>query len=190
MGKSWASAVLVLLGTVPAAAVLLPPRAQPFSKQAALDTTAFTSPMVLIAKFAATEQSLWGKGEWFTTDDYLQLSRFTCDGVRLSGAVDASGRTTKPGLLFAARLRPDGLEEIKIRVLVWNPPHNKDKSVTVVLEVLEGEFMRRRVTIGPLDVEEGHTPQHGESSLLFPLDMLREPLTLRVTLTTANRLAG
>src|SRR5262245_63879596 len=50
---------------------------------AARTATEYHSPMILDTVFPATDSSLWGKGEWFTVDEYHELGRFTCDGVSL-----------------------------------------------------------------------------------------------------------
>lgn len=188
MLNAWMSRVLLLLSAVLAGPVTPVQPAQQPVRDGPVVETAFPSPMILTANFAANDQSLWGKGVWFTIDEHRQLSRFTCDGVSLMGDVDYSTKTTAPGLEFAARMRPDGAAEVKVRVAFWNPPHNRDKAVTVVVEVLDGSITVRRATVGPLNVEEGHAPQKGQTSFLFPLVLLREPLTLRLTITVTKGL--
>ncbi len=127
--------VSLLLGAVLTGAVIPAQHAQQSVKDGPVGDTAFTSPMVLTAKFPALDPSSFRNGEWFTLDEHRQLSTFTCDGVSLKGDVDRGKKTTEPGLEFAAKMRADGHAEVKIRVALWNPPHNHDKSGTVMLEV-------------------------------------------------------
>ncbi len=160
-----------------------PPQAAPPAPAA---QTAFGSPMVLTATFAPRDRSLWRKGEWFTLDEYRDLSRFTCDGVLLRGNVNYKSKIIDPGLEFAVTERPDGIL-VKARVSVWNPPRNHDKSVTVVLEVMAGTNSMRQATIGPLDAEEGHSPQQGETKFIVHPLLMPQELTLRLTMTVTNR---
>jgi hypothetical protein len=164
--------------------------AAPLPQQVATTTptvqTAFRSPMILTAKFAPSDRSLWRKGEWFSLDEYRDLSKFTCDGVLLRGNMDSKSKIMDPGLEFAVTERPDGIL-VKARVSVWNPPRNHDKSVTVVLEVLAGTNPMRQATIGPLDAEAGHSPQQGETKFIVHPLLMAQELTLRLTMTVTNR---
>ncbi len=143
----------------------------------------FTSPMVLTTRFAAVDQSLWGKGDWFTVDEYRELAEFTCDGVSLTGAYDRWTKTTAPGLELAAKIDREGVVEIKVRVTIWNPPNNHDKSVTVVIELLDGTTTVRTATAGPISIEEGHPVKSAQTSFTIPLELLQRqpPLGLRLT---------
>jgi hypothetical protein len=146
--------------------------------------TSFNSPMVLTASLAAVDRSLWGKGDWFSIEEYRELGKFTCDGVSLRRPdVGLIKKPWKSGLELAARLKDAGTVEVRVRLNVYNPAANHDKSVTVVIELLDGAVMLQSWTVGPLKVEDKGTGVKGYTALLVPLDrLIRQPfLSLRLT---------
>ncbi len=86
------------------------------------------------------------------------------------------------------RLQPDNRAEVTIRVKLLNPRHNHDKSVTILMEVLNGTEVAASRKLGPLDVEDKGHAFTSETRITVPLDALKtDPMTkLRITMTATN----
>ena len=93
--------------------------------EADLEPTAFKSPMIVETVFAAADRSLWKQG-WFTIPEYLELRKYSCDGVFLRG--DSDRRIGwDPPIAMKARNLPDGNVEVRFDLKVNNPKLNHDK---------------------------------------------------------------
>lgn len=150
--------------------------------------TQFSSPMVLETVFAAADRSLWGKGRWFTIEEYHELGRFTCDGVSLRNDYSVRKGTWDSGLWMAVKPVDDSGVRVKIRAIVHNPRHNHDKLVNLVFEVLNGDRVERTVEMPPIPVEDNTDEVDKEVGFILPVAVLRtDPMTrLRITMTTKD----
>ncbi len=152
------------------------------AKEGAADSP---SPLTLNVDFAAADRSLWGDGGWFSTAEYHALGKLTFGGVALRADYSKRRGTWASGLEMAARERPDGTVEVKVRATVNNPPDNEDRLVSVRLEVRNGGEPVQSGTIGPIEAEDNGNDVGGQTKLLIPAGALKTaPMTrLRVTLT-------
>ncbi len=150
--------------------------------------TSFHSPMRLETVLAAADRSLWADGGWFSTPEYHALGQSTCDGVSLRGNYKKRSDTWDPGLEMATREARGGKVEVKVRATVTNPPHNHDKKVTILIEVLNGEDLVEAATIGPLEAEDNGNDVKGQTTLVLPPGALKtDPMTrLRITVTAKD----
>lgn len=151
-------------------------------KEAAADRR---SPLTLELDFAAADHSLWGDGMWFSTPEYHALGKLTCNGVALRANYSKRRGTWDSGLEMAARERPDGTVEVKVRATVNNPNDNEDRLVTVRLEALNAGEPVQSGTIGPIEAEDNGNDVGGQTKLLIPAGALKTaPMTrLRITVT-------
>lgn len=176
--------LLSMFGPAPSAQVVT--QGEPGSSQ---DPNAFRSPMVVETVFAAANRSLWKQpGDWFDVPEYKQLGKFSCEGVVFHGNVSKDGSEWESGLAMRVRLQPDNRAEVTIRVKLLNPRHNHDKSVTILMEVLNGTEVAASRKLGPLDVEDKGHAFTSETRITVPLDALKtDPMTkLRITMTATN----
>jgi len=144
--------------------------------------------MVLDTVFAAADRSLWGEGGWFTVKDYLDVGKFTCDGVSLRNDYKPSKGTWGPGLELAAKLADEAHVRVKIRAVVHNPRHNHDKFVNLFFEVLNGDELVESVRMPPIKAQDDADEVDKEVALVVPLDALKTaPMTrLRITMSTID----
>ena len=154
----------------------------------AAESSVFNSPMIITTAFAATNRALWGDGGWFAVDDYKKLGRFTCEGVSIRRDYSHRGQTWDAGLELAARVKSPGVVQVKARVSVYNPKHNHDKAVTVLLEIMDGDQVLRTATVGPIKIEDNGGEEDERASLLVPMELLaKKPSpTLRLTVIAKN----
>src|SRR6267142_5543949 len=80
----------------------------------------FTSPMILKTVFAATDRSLWGKGDWFAVDEYRNLGKFTCDGVSIRRHYRHRHETWDAGLEVSVRSKISDTVQVRTRITVRN----------------------------------------------------------------------
>jgi hypothetical protein len=175
----WIAATTAVLLAVPASPTVV---SGDSGKEAGPDRQ---SPLTLELDFAAADRSLWGDGRWFSTPEYHALGTLTCAGVALRANYSKRRGTWASGLEMAARERPDGTVEVKVRATVNNANDNEDRLVTVRLEVLNGGEPVQSGTIGPIKAEDNGNDVGGQTKLLIPAGALKTtPMTrLRVTLT-------
>lgn len=149
--------------------------------------TMFNSPMIINTAFAATDRALWGNGDWFAVDDYKNLGRFTCEGVSIRREYNQRRQTWDPGLELAVHVKSPGVVQVKARVSVYNPEHNHDKAVTVLLEIMDGDQVFRTATVGPIKIEDDGEKDE-RATLLVPTELLeKQPSpTLRLTVVAKN----
>lgn len=151
------------------------------------DPNAFKSPMVLEASFVAADRSIWGDKSWHEGPDYKALGRYTCDGVALRGDVDPKTREVATGLAMRARELSGDKLEVTIGLWLFNPSHNHDKLVTILVDVLDGAEVVARTTLGPMEVEDkGHT-QARSFPFVIPTAVIKsEGMRMRLTVTTKD----
>jgi hypothetical protein len=157
-------------------------------RQASIEKTRFDSPMVLETVFAAADRSLWDPaqghqpGAWFSTQEYEELGRYSCEGVFLRQKYNRRRETWQPGLSMSVTPAQDGRLKINVRAVVDNPEDNHDRKVEALFEVIRNDKVIASRTVKKA-VEEGD-----ERSLVAPFDMaatdlIQDPMTkLRVTL--------
>jgi hypothetical protein len=134
----------------------------------------FQSPMIIETVFAAADRAQWGKRGWFDNPEYRALGQNTCDGVALQIQMRAKA------------LSADNLE-VGIRVYLWNPRHNHDKAVTLILELLTDPPIPPMV-IGPMRKEDNGGTDSWRNTFTVPIRALStDPQTpLRITMTTKD----
>ncbi|MBI3450252.1 MAG: hypothetical protein HY049_15225 [Acidobacteria bacterium] len=160
--------------------------------QGAVEATEFRSPMVIDTIFVAADRSRWlSKGssfDWFSADEYRVLGKYRCDGLSIRANDYANAGAWDSGLYFRPRELPDGMVEVEVWVSVLNPRKNHDKSVTVTLEVRNGDEVVTTATIGPWKVEDKGREKVRKGSLTVPSSQLKtDPMTsLRITLTARD----
>jgi hypothetical protein len=161
---------------------------------ASADPTVFQSPMILEAVFAPADRSLWVSDEWtpskprpwkrgdFTTIEYYNLGKFSCDGLYLRRDGDNSG-------LVIEKVNPVGANtEVKLEAYVTNPGGVHDKMVTLRLEILNANDV---VAAGSTTIKVncnwcGHRNSEGKHlKLLVPSSKLAGS-RLRITMTTQD----
>ncbi len=154
----------------------------------AAESSEFTSPMILTTAFAATDRALWGNGHWFAVDEYKKLGRFSCDGVSIRRDYNHRKQTWDPGLELAVRVKSRDLVQVKARVSIYNPKHNHDKAVTVLLEIMDGDQVLQAATVGPIKAADDGDEEDETASLMMPAELLsKQPSpTLRVTVVARN----
>jgi hypothetical protein len=165
-----------------------------------VDPNEFHSPMVIETVFAPADPALWrdenwtpgkpkpwGRGE-FTTAEYYDLGKYTCDGLSIhDGNRDG---TWYSGLVMEVKNK-GGDVHVTIKAQVTNPGHIHDKFVTLLFEVINGDDVVGKTTIG-LKVKQNWRAKKEvtdkESTLVLPASALRkDPLTkLRITMTTQD----
>ena len=81
----------------------------------------------------------------------------------------------------------EGKLQVTILLRLFNPSHNHDKLVTVLLEVLDGAEVVARTTLGPIEVEEGDTKSKS-FPFVIPTAVLKieEAMKMRLTVTTKD----
>lgn len=170
------------------------------------DPTEFHSPMVLSTVFAAADPSLWVSDAWtpedhkswrkgaFTTPEYHDLGKFTCDGLSLRGDYNNRKNTWESGLSMEVHKLAGQRVEVRIRATVTNPGHGHnvhDKVATLVLDVLNGEesvastTMAIKVSASWVGKVEDNDR---EARLVLAADNLKtNPVTrLRITMSTRD----
>ncbi|SRR6266498_751879 len=105
----------------------------------------FRSPMILETSFP--DPKTW-TGEWFTNQDYRDLEKYRCDGIRIV-ELFANVRPVKGGEFTILIVR--------FRAKVLNPDGNHDKEVVVRFDVKNGEDVVRSTEFGPVKVEESNS---------------------------------
>lgn len=170
-----AVALAVLVGSSPAVTAPFSPQAQQGSPEATTDRKEFKSPMVLTARFAAVDRSLWNRG-WVNVPEYMDLGQYRCEGVSLQ-RMQMAVKTNKaePAL-------------VSLRYWVYNPAHNHDKAVTIAIELLDGTNPVHTARVRPLKVEDKGTGKENLTVLQIPMEFLsRQPaLTLRITVSAKD----
>src|ERR1700694_4329715 len=121
----------------------------------------FHSPMVIETIFAGNDPSLWmdpeslapgktpkhmGAGKWFSTVEWYDLGKYTCDGVSLRRNVSKGrfppGTSSRKGVWeesgLKMRVRPLSAEQVEVRIepSAYNPKPSHDKLVTFTVDVL------------------------------------------------------
>ena len=154
----------------------------------AAGSTQFKSPMVLTVPFAATDSSIWGRGGWWVIDEYKKIGKFTCDGVSIRRDYSNRKQNWVPGLELSVRTKGPDLVQVKARVSIYNPEHNHDKAVTVLLEVLDGDQVVQTATVGPILAKDNGGEEDERASMLVPTELLRKQPspTLRLTVDAEN----
>jgi hypothetical protein len=155
--------------------------------QASLGKTAFTSPMILETEFAAADKMLWGPpkgrlpGDWFTTDEYHDLGRFSCEGVYLRRHFNKKKGTWEPGLEMSVRDLGGGMIKVKVRAYADNPDDNKDRKVSILFELFNGNKLLASASDSS-GVEEDDTQDLSVGFTLPAADLVTDPMTkLRMT---------
>jgi hypothetical protein len=146
---------------------------------------AYRSPIVVETKFAAADRSLWGlKGKAFTIPEWWELGNVSCDGVYLRGDTDRQTQWD-PFIKMKARELSGDSVEVTMTIGVQNAKHNQDKTVTLLLEVVNGE---QRAASASVRIKAPDNGQGSFEDVLFtlPAAYLRtDPMTkLRITMTT------
>jgi hypothetical protein len=166
---------------------------------AKLSPTAFHSPMIIETVFAAVDRSLWSQAvqpsgrvetAWFEAPEYNALGKFTCDGIAFHGNfIDRKKETWKSGLAMQARTQPGDQAEVTIRVSLFNPENNHDKSVTLFLEFLNGSDVAASTTMGPLKVEDKGHGYDAQARMTLPISALKTepPTKLRITMSAKDQ---
>jgi hypothetical protein len=183
----WMLCVVIAAGGPVFAAGEPAPAASPEAAPAEAAPQAQHSPMILETVFAAADRSLWGDGRtWFAVKEYRDLGEYSCDGVSLRANNRKDGSVWDAGLQMTARGTTDGKVEVKIRASITNPPHNHDKIVTVMLQILNGDQVVENAVIGPVGAEDNNNNVNKSVTLILPADVLKtDPMTrLRLTMTT------
>ncbi len=149
-----------------------------------VDPNAFRSPMVLETIFAAGDRSRWKDGKWFTTPEWWELGKFSCDGVGLRAGNDRKKKWDE-GLEMRVHDLPGGNVEVRMRVGVRNPRNNHDKMVSLYIEVLNGD---EHVASESLRIQaEGDGDVHdAKLKWLIPTSSLRPTTKLRITMKTED----
>jgi hypothetical protein len=151
------------------------------------DPNAFTSPMVLEASFAAADRSIWGDKSWHEGPDYKALGKYTCDGVALRGDTDKKTKEVGTGLAMRAREISGGKLEVTIGLWLFNPAHNHDKLVIILVDVLDGADVVARTTLGPIEVEDkGHTQARSFPFVMPAAVIKNDAMRMRLTMTTKD----
>lgn len=155
-----------------------------------LSQTEFHSPMVLETAFPS-ENALRGGG-WVYLPEWLELGKFTCDGVALKGENDEGFFWDRPttkrwdsGLKVKTQALPNNNVEVRFRVSVNNPQHNHDKMVSVRIEIVNGDEI---VALEPARIKAKDNGD-GHAALLKTV-ISRVAITpttkLRITVTTQD----
>lgn len=150
--------------------------------------TEFRSPMIIDTVFAAADQSLWGKGSWFTVKDYFALGEFTCDGVSLRNDYSIRRGAWDSGLWLAVKQVDEEYVRVKIRAIAHNPKKNHDKVVNLVFEIMNGEEPLKVVKMPPFTVEDNSDEVDQEVAFMLPVEHIRlePPPSMRITMTTVD----
>src|SRR5262245_32899342 len=134
---------LATLALTAFAVSLAPAQIAKQGKLSSLEQTKFESPMILETVFAATDRSLWDPargnqpGAWFSTREYEELGRYSCEGVYLRHRYSRRQESWQPGLAMSVTPTSDGRLKIHVRADVDNPDDNKDRRVEALFEVLQ-----------------------------------------------------
>jgi hypothetical protein len=152
------------------------------------EKTEFVSPMILETVFAAADKSLWDSakgykpGEWFSTEEYHELGRFTCDGVSLKSSFNKKKETWDAGLEMSVVTGEQGQLRVNVRADVFNPDGNKDRKAQILFEVMNGDKVVGS-SLGAHKVEEGDEKSITVHFSLNPTDLVTDPMTkLRMTI--------
>lgn len=152
--------------------------------------TEFHSPMVLETAFPS-ENALHG-GRWVSLPEWVELGKFTCDGVALKGDRDESFYWDRlnaehwyPGLKMKMQQLANGNVGIDLQVRVNNPKHNEDKIVNVRVEIVNG------VEVVAAEQARIKAKDNGKANdalltAVFPRASIRPTTNLRITMTTHN----
>jgi len=121
--------------------------------------------------------------------EYEALGKYSCDGVLFHGNFTNKARTAwVPGVEMKAQNGTGGTAAVTIQLHFFNPSHNHDKDLTVVLEVLNGTEVVISNKVGPKDVEDKNHDYPITTTMIVPADALKQdPMTkLRITVTTKD----
>jgi hypothetical protein len=156
------------------------------------EKTSFGSPMILETVFAAADRSLWepskghAAGEWFSTEEYKGLGRFSCDGVYLRSDFSKKQGTWKPGLAMSVREAEGGQLRVKVRATIDNPADNHDRKVDILFEVMNGDKVIATASDSS-GMEEGDEKNLSVTFTLPAAALIADPMTkLRLTVKTAR----
>lgn len=143
-------------------------------------------PLVIDTEFAALDRSLWKNGAWFSVPAYHALGEQAVEKVMIRRRNNTKAKTWESGLEVSATARGADTFVVKIRLTLTNPNGNHDKTVTTLVEVMQGEVSVRKATI-KMEVESGED-KNGEATLTLPADLLssQPPLGLRLTMKAAD----
>ena len=143
-------------------------------------------PLVINTTFAALDQSLWGKGEWFSVPDYHALGEQPYDQVMIRRRYNEKAGTWLSGLEVAVVARGAGMVQVKIRLTVVNPKGSHDKDVTALMEIMQGDKIIQKANL-KMDVESKEEKSK-EAVFMLPMDLFtaQPALSLRLTMRTEN----
>ena len=152
------------------------------------DPNAFTSPMVIEAGFVAADRTIWGDKAWHEGPDYKGLGKYTCDGIALRGDIDPKTKENTTGIAMKARSIGQGRLEVTVGLWLFNPKNNHDKSVTLLLEVLDGSKVVAQTTFNSISVEDKGRATARSFPFVVPMDVLKDPpaMKMRLTMTTKD----
>lgn len=143
-------------------------------------------PLVVDTEFAALDRALWGKGEWFSVPAYHALGEQAYDKVMIRRHQNDKAGTWDSGLEMSVAMKEEGTVLVKTRLTVLNPKGSHDKTVMVLVEVMQGTVTVRKANL-KMDVES-REEKSSQATFTLPTDLLtsQPALSLRLTLTTAN----
>ena len=144
---------------------------------------------VINTEFAALDQSLWGKGEWFSVPAYHALGEQAYDKVVIRRHHNDKTGTWEPGLEMSAAVndaRTVRVVRVKTRLTVLNPKGSHDKDVTVLVEVVQGDTIVQKANL-KINVESKEE-KSSEATFLLPMNVLTsQPAPgLRLTMRIEN----
>ena len=144
------------------------------------------APLVINTQFAALDRSLWGKGEWFSVPAYHALGEEVFDKVVIRRHHNDKAGTWESGLEMSAAMKGAGTVQVKARLTVLNPKGSHDKTVMVLMEVVQGDTTVQKANL-KMDIES-EEEKSSEATFLLPLDLLNtQPApSLRLTMRTEN----
>ena len=144
------------------------------------------APLVINTQFAALDRSLWGKGEWFSVPAYHALGEDAYDKVLIRRRHNDKDGTWESGLEMAAALKGTDTVLVRMRLTVLNPKGSHDKTVTVLVELMQGDATVQKANL-KMDVESKEEKSK-EATFLLPMDLLssQPALSLRLTMRTEN----
>ena len=139
-------------------------------------------PLVIDTQFAALDRSLWKNGAWFSVPAYHDLGDQDVQKVMIRRRNNDKAKTWESGLEMSATTRGAGTIVVRTRLTMVNPKGNHDKTVTTLLEVMQGDMTVQKATI-KMEVESNEAGS-GEATLTLPSDVFdsQPPLRLRLTM--------
>jgi len=130
--------------------------------------------------------------DWFAAPEWVGLGKYSCDNVVLHGNLTnraTTGADWETGLSMRVRDLRNGFVggnlELRFRATAFNPARNHDKSVTIVVDMLNEAKVIGTGTIGPFIVEEGGS-ESAETKIVLPMTDLRDATKVRLTVTTKD----